>query len=1009
MRKFLLAFFCFSFLASSVAIAQTKTVTGKVTSQQDGSTILGVSVIVKGAESGTQTDKDGMFSIQAKAGDVLQFSFVGTKQYEVKVGSGSSINVSLEQSAESLTEVIITGYSKQTRQSITGSVAQLKSDKLEQVPFTSFEQSLQGNVAGLQLTSSDGAPGSATNIRIRGVGSISASSEPLYVVDGIPIQSGDITGLNSNGGRSGNVMASMNPNDIETITILKDPSSTAIYGSRGANGVILITTKSGKAGKIKLELKSQIGFNSLANGNFLKPLNADQYKQLYLEGYTNLGQTPAQAQTRFNNTFRQLTDPSTGQPTNTNWLDAITRTGVNHSYDLSGSGGSDNTKYFFSMSYFDQESYIIGSDFNRLSTRMNIESKVNDNITISNRLSVSNFNQNGFVDGSAWANPLYNAFLLSPLIPIKDEFGLFNDQHKNYYPMGGNNPVGALSGDDQRLTTQFRLTDNFAVDYKFLRKFTARTQWNVDLIQIDESQYKNPRYGDGRNVNGYIQENATLNKNWVGTQTLNYVDKFAGVHGVNALAGYEAQKSNRKTLYGYGENFPNTTLRTLASAAAAFAASSTLTEYTFNSLFAKVNYDYKGKYFVDGSFRRDGSSRFGADTRYGNFWSAGVAWALDKEKFMDNIDFVDQFKLRASYGVTGNAEIGNFPGRGLYGYGRDYDGLPGGEPSQIANPEVTWETMETLNIGMDVELFKRVNLSVDYFNKVNTDLLLNVPLPPSLGFGSVLKNFGDMSNKGIEILLNVAVVNKKDLTIDFGFNTSILKNTINKLEAPYIDGTKRREEGRDYQDFYLYGWAGVNAADGKPLYYTDATKTTTTSSINSAVRFYGGESATPDFYGGFNLNVRYKQLTLASQFTYSVGNYIYASEARFYHGDGALTPRSTSTFAFENRWLPGKTDALFPQHRWGGNNNSNIANTTRWLMDGTYARLRNATLSYTLSPEIVSKLKLRSAQIYLRGVNLLTMTRDKNNFLDPEADISGVSTSMTPAIKSVTFGINIGL
>ncbi len=1009
MKKILIAFFCFSLFASFDAIAQTKTVTGKVTGKQDGAVIQAVSVTIKGADRGTQTNADGIYSIEVKNGDILQFSFIGKKTYEVKVGSGSLINVSLEESAESLTEVIVTGYGKQTRQSVTGSIATIKSEKLEQVPFTSFEQSLQGNVAGLQLTSSDGAPGAGTNIRIRGIGSISASSEPLYVIDGIPIQSGSIAGLNGNSGRSSNVMASLNPNDIETITIMKDPSSTAIYGSRGANGVILITTKSGKSGKIRLELKSQVGFNSIATGKFSKPLTAEQYTQLYLEGYTNAGQTLAQAQTRFNNTFKQLTDPSTGQPTDTRWLDAITRTGVNHSYDLSGSGGSDNTKYFFSMSYFDQESYIIGSDFNRLSARMNIESKVNDNITIANRLNVSNFNQNGFTDGSAWANPIYNAFLLSPLIPIKDEFGLYNDQHKNYFPMGGNNPVGALSGDDQRLTTQFRLTDNFSVDYKFLKKFTFRTQWNVDLIQVDESNYKNQRYGDGRNLNGYAEENATLNKNWVGTQTLNYINKFGGRHNVNTLLGYEAQKSNRKTLYGFGQNFPNAQLRTLASAADGFSASSTLTQYTFNSIFARVNYDYEGKYFVDGSFRRDGSSRFGSETRYGNFWSAGLAWALHKEDFMYNVNFVDQLKLRASYGITGNAEIGNFPGRGLYGYGRDYDGLPGGEPSQIANPLVTWESMETLNIGMDLSLFKRVDLSVDYFNKVNSDLLLNVPLPRSIGFGSVLKNFGDMSNKGIEVLLNVAVINKKDFSLDFGFNTSILNNKINKLESPYIDGTKRREEGRDYQEFYLFGWAGVDQSNGKPLWYTDETETATTSSISKAKQYYVGKSATPDFYGGFNINLRYKDLSLTSQFTYSAGNYIYDSEGRFLMGDGSLTPRSTTLYAFENRWLPGKTNAIFPQHKWGGNSSSNVSNSSRWLLDGTFARLRNATLSYNLSPDIASKLKLRSAQVYLRGTNLFTWTKDKNLYLDPEADISGISASLTPAIKSITFGINVGL
>lgn len=1009
MRKLLSLFLCCCILSLSPATAQTKKVTGTVTSDPGGAPVPGATVRVKGTTTATQTDNNGMYSIMAGTGDVLEISYVGRPTAEVTIGSGSVMNIRMEEGDASLDEVVIVGYGRQSRESVTGAVSTLKSDKLEQVPFASFEQSLQGNVAGLQLSSSDGAPGANTSIRIRGIGSISASSEPLYVIDGIPVQSGDLTALNSNGNRSGNVMASINPNDIETITILKDPSSTAIYGSRGANGVILITTKGGRSGKMRLELKSQVGFNSIASNKYLEPLNADEYTQLYLEGYMNRGETMAQAQTRFNNTFKQLTDPATGLPTNTNWLESITRTGLTQSYDISGSGGSDNTKYFFSMAYYDQESYIIGSDFDRLSARINLESQVNDNITIANRLNVSNFNQNGFVDGSAWANPLYNSFLLSPLIPIRDDLGRFNGEHKNYYPMGGNNPVGALSGDDARLTTQFRLTDNFSVDVKFLQKFTFRSQWNVDLIQIDESQYKNPRYGDGRNVNAYVQENATLNKNWVGTQTITYQDKFAGNHNLNALVGYEAQKSNRKTLYGYGQNFPNPQLRTLASAAEAFDASSTLTQFTFNSIFARANYNYKNKYFVDGSFRRDGSSRFGADTRYGNFWSAGVAWALDREQFMDDVYFIDDLKLRASYGITGNAEIGNFPGRGLYGYGRDYDGEPGGEPAQISNPLVTWESMETFNVGMDVSLLKRVNLSVDYFNKINSDLLLNVPLPPSIGFDNVLRNFGDMKNTGVEIVLNVAVIDNQDFGLDIGANTSILKNRVTRLDKDYIDGTKRRQEGEDYQSFFLYGWAGVDQSNGKPLWYTDATETTTTSNISNAERYLVGKSATPDHYGGANLNARYKQFSLNTQFTYSAGNYLYDANARFLHGDGALTPRSTTRYAFENRWVPGKTDALFPQHRWGGNSNSNTPNTTRWLYDGTFARLRNATLAYNLSPELSSRLKVRSAQIYIRGTNLLTFTKDKDLYMDPEADISGISNSLTPAIKTIAFGINVGL
>ncbi len=985
-----------------------KTVTGTVT-DTDGETLIGVNILIQGTDRGTATDIDGNFRIEVAGPDAaLEFSYTGYETIVEIVGNRSIINISMSSGATTLDEIVITGYGTQRKGAITGAVSELKSDKIEQVPVASFEGTLQGNIAGLQATGIDGTPGGNTQIRIRGIGSITASSEPLYVVDGILVQSGSISGLNGNGGRSTNVMAAINPNDIESVTVLKDASSMAIYGSRGANGVILITTKSGKKGKAKIELKTQVGMNRIASDKLLKPLNREQYTQLFLEGYINGGDTPAEAQANFDNRFRQLTDPETGQPTDTDWLEEITQTGFNQSYDLSASGGNDAARYFFSASYFDQESHIIGSDFDRLSSRMNLDVKANDYITISNRLSVSSTNQNGFVDGSAWANPLYNAFLLSPLIPIKDEAGLFNSDHKNYFPMGGNNPVGALSGDDLRETTQLRFMDNFSVSVNFLKDFTFKSQWNLDYIQIDESQYKNRRYGDGRNSGGYVQEYTTLDKNWLGTQSLNWNKTLDNVHDLGVFVAYEAQKSTRKTNYGYGEDFPNDKLKTLASAASAYEASATRSEFTFASVFSKVNYSYQGKYYLDATYRRDGSSRFGADKRWGNFYSFGLAWSIGDENFIQDLGFIDYMKLRTSYGVTGNAAIGNFPSRGLYGYGRDYDGSPGGEPAQIANPELTWETQKNFNIGLDFNVFKRVSGTVEYFNRVSSDLILDVPISLTTGFDVLTQNFAEMENNGIELSLNVGIIEQKDFTLDVGFNTTFLNNKLTKLNEAYTDGTKRREEGLDYQSYYLYGWAGVDQSNGDPLWYTNDSETETTNDIDNAERYLIGKSATPDSYGGFNLNMSYKGFSLSSQVSFSAGNWLYEPNLRFIHGDGRLTPRSTSTWAFENRWVPGSTDALLPQHVWGDTKGGQNRDNSRYLYDGTFARLRNVTLSYNLPQEFISSANLSSVRVYLRGTNLLTWTKDKDLFIDPEQAINGIANSLTPAIKSFTFGLDIG-
>ncbi|HAI41478.1 MAG TPA: SusC/RagA family TonB-linked outer membrane protein, partial [Maribacter sp.] len=401
------------------------------------------------------------------------------------------VNVILQEDVASLDEVVVVAYGTSTKESITGSVGVVRSEELEQVPVSTFEQTLRGSTAGLQASAVDGAPGGNTQVRIRGIGSISASSEPLYVIDGIPVQNGSI-GTIDNGGSSTNVMASINPNDIASISVLKDAASTAIYGSRGANGVILITTKSGSSGKAKITLKTLTGFNSQAYNNILKPLNAAEYTELFLEGYVNLGDTPEEAQERFDATFQQLIDPSTGEPTDTNWLDAITRTGITQSYDLSASGGTENLKYFFSGAYYDQENYIIGSGFNRLSARSNIEFKATDYLTVSNNISVSNSTTNTFFDGGSFNNPFKNSLELSPLIPIYDEEGRFNGEHADYFPLGGANPVGSLSGDDLWENKQFRVIDNFAVSIKPVKNLTLRSQLNFDLLTLTESQYQNP-------------------------------------------------------------------------------------------------------------------------------------------------------------------------------------------------------------------------------------------------------------------------------------------------------------------------------------------------------------------------------------------------------------------------------------------------------------------------------------------------------------------------------------
>ena len=987
-------------------VAQS-TITGKILDNKQ-EPLIGTTIFEKGTSNGTISDIDGSFSLTVSdLNATIEVSFVGYETQEVPLNGLSTIDVVLATSSQTIDEVVVVGYGTSRKEALTGSVTTLRADKLEQVPLASVEQTLQGNVAGLQSVTGNGQPGANVQIRIRGIGSISASSEPLYVIDGIPVTAGDLTGTNT----TANTMASINPNDIETVTVLKDASATAIYGSRGSNGVILINTKSGKAGKPKITLRTQYGINNWAvpESRRLTPLDARQYTEMFIDGWTRRGETVDRAITRFNGFYGDAVEfDANGEISkinvDTKWVDEITRTGSNQSYDLSVQGGNEKMTYYASGGYFSQESPIIYSGLDRYNSRLNLAVNASDRLKITNNLSGSFMNQRGASDGSGWANPLYNAYFLAPVIPLYDDQGRFYGDHANFF-MGGNNPVGSLSGDDTREFDQIRITDNLSGEYKIIDGLTFKSAWSVDLINVQENFFRNGRYGDGRNSGGFANEYVLNQTNWIGTQTLNLNKTVSDVHNFAVLLGYEAQKTRDKTVRATGEGFPNPTLRTLASAATPTQASSTISEYSFESVFSRVDYNYNLKYYLSGSIRRDGSSRFGANERFGTFWSIGASWRLDQEPFIANIAIIDQLKLRSSYGTNGNAGIGNYDAKSLFGFGFDYDGEGGGALTNIGNQDLTWETTTNFNIGLDFGLFNKLSGTVEYFTRESDNLLLDRPISQTTGFSSLTQNFGAMRNSGIEITLNANIVNTNDLTISFGGNISFLKNRITRLDEEIVDGTKLRREGLDFQSYYLVQWAGVNPDDGKPLFYTDETLSET-GTFTQAERVVS-KSATPDWFGGFNTNISYKGVSLDAQFSMSWGNYLYDTEARFLQGDGALTPRSQTTLNLTRWQNPGDVTDV-PYFRWGGNNNSNAANMSRWLFDGSYVRLRNLSVSYSLPQNLVSKLKLSSLRAYVRGTNLLTFVKDDRLYHDPEAQVNGLISSPIPNLKTISFGIDFG-
>ncbi|MEM6526438.1 MAG: TonB-dependent receptor [Bacteroidota bacterium] len=1000
MKKFLLCSAVFVFVSTHLQ-AQQRTVTGKVTSTEDGSALPGVSVLVKGTSIGSVTDIDGNYSVTLPEGSgTLVFSFIGLATKEVEVGSQSVIDVDMATDAKQLSEVIVVGYGTQRKEELTGSLNVIDGAQLEQIPTSTFQDALQGT-SGLQVVSNDGAPGAGVSVRVRGIGSITASNEPLYVVDGIPVTSGSVSQTDfGNGGRSSNVLASLNPNDIENVVVLKDAASSAIYGSRGANGVVLITTKSGKSGKGKIDLKMQYGFSDFAFDNLLEPLNRDQYRQLYIEGYVNAGTL----------TEEEATDLYASQfpeDANTDWLDEISQTGTTSQYDLSFQGGSDKLTYFISGSYFDQEGVVIENKFERYSSRINLSANLTDKLKVTNNLSVSYFEQRGITDGTRWQAPFYLSYLMAPAVPVLDDQGRFYGEHTFF--MGANNPVGHLNEDERELQ-QSRIIDNLSLSYQITEDLSFKSAWSIDILNVDEHIFANGRYGDGRNIGGSVNDATTDIVNWLGTQTLNYGKTFNDVHNVDALIGYEAQKVTTQVLEASGEGFSHPDLKTLSSAANPTAAIGTETEYAFNSYFSRLNYDYDGTYYLQLSLRSDGSSRFGPANRRGTFWSVGLGYTLSNAGFMQNVTVIDFLKFRASYGTVGNAGIGNFDWAGLWGFTREYDGQPGAAPSQVANENLTWESQENLNIGMDLNMLNnRIGIGLEYFNRTSSDLILDRPLSNTTGFRNVSQNVGDMENDGIELTLDGKIIETPDFYLSASFNITFLNNELTFLPEPIVDGTKRREEGRDFQEYYLYGWAGVDPTNGDPLWFTDSTKSETTNDVNEAERFYDGKSATPDFYGGFNLSAGYKGFSIGLQFNYQFGNYLYDAPGWVIHGDGRFTPRSTSTYAFENRWQNPGDEALFPQHRWGGNQASNTRNSSRYLFEGDFIRLKTLNIGYDLPSSIVSKLKLRSVKVYTNLNNFWTWVADDELYFDPEQTINGVYNTVTPINKTVSFGVNIGL
>ena len=1013
MRKILLLGLML-FLVNAVAFAQGRVVTGTVTSVEDGMGVPGATVLVKGTTIGTATDIDGKYSINVPAGsNVLVFTFVGLTSQEVNIGNRSTINVALESDITALSEVIVTGYGTQPKREVTGAVSSVKGDAIQNLPLQSFDRALQGRASGVQVRSSNGLPGGAVNIRIRGVGSINAGNEPLFIVDGVQLNNQSNAAFTQS-----NPLAFLNPNDIESMEILKDAASAAIYGSQAANGVVIITTKKGKQGKAKFEFNAFSGETQPMK--FLDVLGGAEWYAMRRNAQINSGSATPEADAlntmgRRPANWATLTRPALDAlglalPTY-DWQREVMGAGKLQNYEMSVSGGDEKTTFFLSGSYNYQQASFRPVDFERGTVRIALTHQATKRLSIETNMNLSTFQQNVpfAVEGSFLGNPAFSASAVLPHNAIYNEDGTYNTAIAGVL---GQNVVlvNAYNSGIQRTNTA---VGNLITNYKIAKNLSFRSLFGLDYRLLQGDNYRDPRTPDGAGVIGRSSVQSDWRTRFITTQTLNWNKTFNGVHNVSAIAGVEYLSETREGISGAGIGFPTFQFRTIQSAATPESVSGFWTGYRRASVFSSVNYDFKKKYLVTVTARYDGSSRFGTENQYGLFPSIRLGWSLVEEEFLKNSSTISEMKFRASYGLTGNDQIGNFDARGLYGGGGNYSGSAGIVPSSLANLGLSWETNNTLNLGIDYGFFEnRITGSIDAFDRRTKDLLLSQPILWINGFGGISNNVGELQNRGLEFELSTVNIDKGGFRWNSSFNITKIDNQIVSLYSglqflPANPGIAvgqpvgRSGEGAVFSQEYV----GVNPATGRPM-WLDINGNITYLPLAADRKYQGSSLGT--VFGGLNNNFSYKGFELTTFFTYEYGGIGSDGQYGFLRENGTRLALNALREVNDRSWkTPGQiTDIPRNVTTNGGNEVRSVGRNsgTAALLKYDFIRLSQLTVAYSFKPSLVSRIGLTRARIYAQGVNLWTYT-DYPGY-DPE--FTGAGTGQVPLTKSYTLGVQIG-
>ncbi|KXX68827.1 TonB-dependent receptor [Flammeovirga sp. SJP92] len=1019
--KNILLFFLLQLFAVTSLFAQEKIVKGKVV-DEEGVELPVVNIQVLGTNIITVTDMTGNYQVTVPSdSSTLIFTFLGmANQYE-RVNNRSVINVTMEQNLQHLEEVMVVAYGTTSKEAFTGSAEVVDDEVLKNRAVTSFDKALQGTTPGLMVSSSSGQPGAASTVRIRGIGSLSASSSPLYVLDGVPM-TGSITDIN--------------PNDIASVTVLKDAAAASLYGSRAANGVILITTNQGKSGQTKISLNSQFGVSSrisdgyqlmnssqiyehswqgLYNRGLSDDMSAEQARQYAHDNVESIvGFNPFSTEAPLDQNGKVI--PGTHVHTDTDWRNELYKNGLVNNHNLNVSGGNDLTKVFFSLGYYDDTGTILSSNYTRYTSKINVSHKINDFLTAGVNSMLSYSKTNAPPSGSEGANPVRSVEIINAASPVYNADGSYNWDNKAVFDF---NPIG-LAEKDKYLYETKRGVLNSYLKADFTKNLSFKTTLGIDNSINKGVNYYNPEHGNGAGVNGRSTMSQSDNIAWNLSNILSY-NLYRENYSIEVLAGQEAAGQSISTVSSGVTDFSVDGYYDLVWGSKPTQPGSFTTQWNLVSYLGQAKIDFLDRYYLSGSIRTDGSSRFGKNNKYGVFYSFGGGWRINNENFMRDISWINHLKLRSSYGTSGNNNIGNYASLGLYGSGANYGGYAGLTPVQLENQDLSWEKITSFNVGLESRLINKLTLSAEYYIRHSDGLLFSQPLSASKGFGSILTNLGAMDNKGVELALSYDIKTGTNFYSTVGFNVSTNKNTILELTTDEIvNGTKLIEEGASLYQFYLREWAGVNPENGRPLWYVNhsgengesmptsafedpnGSGKLVTSEYNDAERVRLG-TALPTIFGGLNYMVGYRNLELSVYFSFSYGNKVYNHDYASNMHDG-VNPGGNLAASALNAWTPDNIHTDIPRYITNNTDRGNEM-SSRYLEDGSYVRLKNVTLAYRLPKRLCEKAGLSSVRAFVSGENLWTLTN--YNGFDPEMSINGVTGNNIPGVKVVSTGFNL--